>query len=210
MRHRVLAYRRGAARMRGTTQSVARMALEGRAIELPDIGATLQSKIVELARDRRDRGPRRRPASASPRASPRSPGWTASAPSGPSPCGRELGVRDLDELAAAVADGRLDGVSGLRAGHADPDRGAARAPGRAAAARPRGACRSARRSRLAEALAAALRAAVPGARVEIAGSLRRGRESVHDIDLVGTADDPAALLDALAALPSVRARALGR
>ena len=41
---------------------------------------------------------------------------------------------------------------------------------------------------VAEEVAAALRAAVPGSRVEIAGSLRRGRESAHDIDLVGAAD----------------------
>ena len=36
------------------------------------------------------------------------------------------------------------------------------------------------------------------------GSLRRGRETAHDIDIVATADDPRALLEALPGLPSVQ------
>ncbi len=48
VRHRVLAYRRAAARIRSTTGSVAEMAVAGRATDLPDIGTTLQAKIVEL------------------------------------------------------------------------------------------------------------------------------------------------------------------
>jgi DNA polymerase (family 10) len=44
-----------------------------------------------------------------------------------------------------------------------------------------------------------------GAPVSLAGSLRRGTETVADIDLVAAADDPAPVLDALAALPPVRA-----
>jgi DNA polymerase (family 10) len=40
--------------------------------------------------------------------------------------------------------------------------------------------------------------------VEVAGSLRRGRESAHDIDLVGAWERPAELQEALAALPAVQ------
>lgn len=46
--HRVLAYRRAAGRVQATDGSVAEMAVEGRAIEIPTIGTTLQAKIVEL------------------------------------------------------------------------------------------------------------------------------------------------------------------
>lgn len=46
--HRVVAYRRAARRITGTQESVAEMALSGRATELPSIGSVLQAKIVEL------------------------------------------------------------------------------------------------------------------------------------------------------------------
>jgi DNA polymerase (family X) len=48
-RHRILAYRRAAEVVRGLDADVASLAREGRATEIPGIGATLQAKIVELA-----------------------------------------------------------------------------------------------------------------------------------------------------------------
>ena len=45
---RVLAYRRAATRIRETGASVAELALQGSAKELPGIGATIESKIVEM------------------------------------------------------------------------------------------------------------------------------------------------------------------
>ncbi|WP_217914329.1 DNA polymerase/3'-5' exonuclease PolX [Miltoncostaea marina] len=199
VRHRVLAYRRGAARIRSTPASVARMALEGRANDLPDIGATLQAKIVELCETgeiaalaaARERVPEGLAAVAS---------LDGIGPKRAVALWGELGVRDLDDLAAAVADGRVAGVPGFGpatvarvaealAARSDSDAAAERVPlGRALP--------------LALEIAGDLRAAVPDARVEVAGSLRRGRESAHDIDLVGAAGEPAALLDALAAHPA--------
>lgn len=41
-------------------------------------------------------------------------------------------------------------------------------------------------------------------RIEIAGSLRRGRETVKDIDLVAASDDPQAVMAAFIAVPGVR------
>ena len=114
VRHRVLAYRRAAARIRSTTTSVAEMAVRGRAVDLPDIGATLQAKIVELIETGdiaalaklRDRvpvglaevarlegiGPKRAAAL-----------W------------KELGVAGIDDLGAALADGRVRDVPGFGA-----------------------------------------------------------------------------------------------
>src|SRR5215207_6059673 len=46
--HRVVAYREGARAVRDASVSVAGLAREGRAIELPAIGKTLQEKIVTL------------------------------------------------------------------------------------------------------------------------------------------------------------------
>src|ERR687883_2114339 len=45
---RVLAYRRAAARVRETGGPVAQLALDGRAKDLPGIGATIQDKIVQM------------------------------------------------------------------------------------------------------------------------------------------------------------------
>ncbi len=194
VRHRVLAYRRAAARIRATPESVASMAMEGRATDLPDIGATLQAKIRELC-ETGDIA-----ALAALRA--RIPEGVAAiarlegiGPKRAVALWGELGVADLDALAAAVADGRVGGLPGFgpatQARIADqlaaPSRARARArahPAGHGAAGGRGGRRRPARRR-------------PGRAVEVAGSLRRGRESVHDIDLVGTADRPADLLDAL-------------
>lgn len=206
VRHRVLAYRRGAARVRSAPGSVAEMALAGRATDLPDIGATLQAKIVELAQTGT--------ISALEKARARTPEglvrvarleglgpkralavWTA------------LGVTDIDSLRAAVEAGRLGEVPGMgpatiaqvTAQLADPAAGEAGAERVSLGlALPQ-----------AEALAAELRA-VPGVhRVEVAGSLRRGRETVHDADIVVAADDPAAVAAALEASPMVAMSAGG-
>ncbi len=57
----------------------------------------------------------------------------------------------------------------------------------------------------AERVMAALKAACPGVRnLTYAGSLRRGRETVGDLDLLCTADDPAAVVAAFASLPFVK------
>ena len=201
IRHRVLAYRRGAARVRATNESVAELALQGRAVELPDIGATLQSKIVELVETGE--------ISALEKARGRIPEGLAAVaridgigPKRAAALWSAIGITSVDDLAAALAEDRLAGVAGIgpgtrqriadglqKASEPDPDEG--RIPlGRALP--------------VAEALRDELRAAVPGARVEIAGSLRRGRETAHDIDIVATADDPRALLEALPGLPSVQ------
>ena len=199
-RHRVLAYRRAAARIRSTSQSVARMALEKRATDLPDIGATLQSKIIELC-ETGDIA-----ALAALRA--RIPEGVAAiahldgiGPKRAMALWSELGVRDPDELAAALADGRVAGLAGF--GPATQARLAEQLARRAARGDEPERTPLGRALPVAEEVAGALRDAVPGSRVEVAGSLRRGRESVHDIDLVGTSERPGDLLDALVSLPAV-------
>ena len=58
---------------------------------------------------------------------------------------------------------------------------------------------------MAEGIIAGLREACPSlGRISAAGSLRRWRETVGDVDIMGTADDPAAVMDALVGLPEVR------
>jgi DNA polymerase (family 10) len=207
VRHRVLAYRRAAARIRSTPSSVAAMALAGRATDLPDIGATLQAKVVELCQTGRiaaldairERVPEGLVAIA---------GLEGIGPKRAVALWATLGVEDLDQLGAAVAEGRAAEVAGFGpatvARLADQLAERARRGGEEPERAPLG-----RALPVAEEIAEHLRAMVPGARVEVAGSLRRGRESAHDIDIVAAFERPADLQEALAAHPAVE-RVLAR
>jgi DNA polymerase (family X) len=109
-----------------------------------------------------------------------------------------LGITSLDDLERAAQAGeiaRQDGFgaktqAAILAGIALVRRGAGRV-----------------RRDVAEAALAPLRAAIAAApgtiRVEIAGSLRRGRDSVADVDLLALSDDPGATMAALCDHPDV-------
>jgi DNA polymerase (family 10) len=109
-----------------------------------------------------------------------------------------LGVRDLADLEAACLAGRVRGVRGFG------ERTEARILEGLRRLRARA---SERRFLLAEALVEAepllahLRASSAALGVELAGSARRMRETVADLDLVAASDDPAALSARLAAYP---------
>jgi DNA polymerase (family 10) len=121
---------------------------------------------------------------------------------GPRMAGRlydELGIASLADLKAAAESGRLVGVKGFGAKTIE---GLLRG---IAAAEQRD-----RRTLLinalsaAESLIAALRAAAPGLHdVAYAGSLRRARQTIGDLDLLAAAEDPAAVVRAFTGLPIV-------
>ena len=196
-RHRILAYRRGAARIRGAGESVAAMALAGRAVELPDIGGTLQDKIVELVKTGEIAALQR---------------LRAKVPEGLADIARlqgigpkrayavweELGVVDVDGLSAAAADGRLASVAGI-----GPKVVTQIAEQLATGAVPNERTPIGRALPVAEQIAADLAQTKGTSAVTVAGGLRRGSESVHDIDLAAGTDDPERLLDGLAAHPLV-------
>ena len=199
-RHRILAYRRGAARVRGADESVAALAVAGRAVDLPDIGTTLQDKIVEFV-DTGDIG-------ALSRLRERVPEGLASVarlqgigPKRARALFEELGVRDLDELRAVVADERVGGVAGIgpKLVAQVTEQLAALAAGDGPAER----FSVGRALPVAEAIVRDLRAAAGVRRVEVAGGLRRGAETVHDVDLAAATDDPGEVMDVLAAHPMV-------
>jgi DNA polymerase (family 10) len=111
-RHRILAYRRAAESVLAAGESVARMAVEGRATDLPGIGATIQSKIVELV----ETGD----IAALARLRERVPSALAEIARLEGVGGQRarairdtLGVEGLEDLRRAVAAGRLDEVAGL-------------------------------------------------------------------------------------------------
>jgi DNA polymerase (family 10) len=110
----------------------------------------------------------------------------------------ELGIASVDELAAACHEGRLDGLPGFgRKTQENILKGI------------EGLSRFAGQYRLDQALGDAQRLvegleALPQTqRVSVAGSLRRHKEIVKDVDIVLSTDDPAAVSQAFVELPGV-------
>ncbi len=113
----------------------------------------------------------------------------------------ELGVDGPGPLAAAIADGRLRGVAGF-----GPTRLAKIAAAlRAASERPEAGRRRPIESvyPVAVELAETLRRRAVVDEAEVAGSVRRFRETVGDVDLLVTSRTPAAVFDVVSALPIV-------
>ncbi len=202
--HRVVAYRTAAKRVRESTVSVAALAREGRATELPGIGATLQEKIVALLQTGTI------PAAERLRAKfpvglielTRLPGL---GPKRARLLYEELGIDSLPALREAALAQRLRKVKRMGAKFEASVLAALQArdaqPGRVDTAR-----RTLLPAALAlgEMLVAGLRAAGPAdADVRIAGSARRGADSVKDLDLVAVSAEPLALARSLAQVEQV-------
>ena len=199
-RHRILAYRRGAARVRGTGESVAALALAGRAVDLPDIGATLQDKIVEFVQTG-EIAALRRLCERVPEGLAKVAHLQGIGPKRAHAAWELLGVVDVAGFAAAAADGRLATVAGIgpKVVAQVVEQLDAIASGAVLSERvPIG-----RALPVAEQVLADI-ASTPGtSALSLAGGLRRGSETVHDIDLAAGTDDPEGLLDALGTHPIV-------
>jgi DNA polymerase (family X) len=198
--HRVVAYRNAAKAIREASSSVAALAQEGRATELPGIGKTLQEKIQALvetgsipsAEKLRAKFP------AGLVAITRLPGL---GPKRARMLYDELGIDSLEALKAAAEGERLRGVKGFGA-KAEENILAGLAAAEAGETRDSRTVLS-QALKVGEALVAALRDHPAADRVELAGSARRWTDSVKDLDLIATASDPEALAAAAAALPTV-------
>jgi DNA polymerase (family 10) len=202
VKYRVLAYSTAAKAIRESPVSVAELAAQGRATELPGVGKTLAEKIDALLESGEI------PAAAKLKAKfpptlievTRVPGVGAKTAK---LLFDELGVASLEHLKAAAKAERIREVKGLgpkteenvlasleRLG--EPGEG----PGRLLLSKVRP---------IAEELAAALREHPAANRVEVAGSVRRWAETCKDIDLIATAEQPAALAEHLAGHPLIAA-----
>jgi DNA polymerase (family 10) len=207
--HRIVAYRNAAKAVRDAPVSVTALARQGRATELPGIGATIQEKVLALADDGAI------PAAARLRAKfppgllemTRLPGL------GPKRARRlfeELSIDSLDALEQAAAAQRIRTLKGFGP-KAEQGILAAIAVARADELQDGGNGGHGRRVVLSRALAvgdrliAALRAHPAAERVELAGSARRMTDSVKDLDVIATASDPLALARAAAGLDLVEA-----
>jgi len=195
---RINAYRRAAKQIRDSSGSVAELALAGRAVDLPGIGKTIEGKIREIARDGKIHAlaEREQRVPAGVVSFLRLPGI------GPKTAARfwsELGLTTPEELRRAAEQERLRTLPGLGASiEAKVLKALEDAAGPVEQRVSLGQALTAAQEVLAEL------AALPGAmRVSEAGSVRRRRETVHDIDLIATAAEPAALTGSFASLPWV-------
>ena len=187
---KVIAYRRAATRIRESPLPIAELALEGKAKELPGIGRTIENKVVEVVRvgemealtRRRQRVPAGvvdflRLPGVGPKTAARF--WT------------QLGITNLASLKAAAEDSRLRDLSGMGARSEEKILRALEA-GVGEQAEPRrllGTAMPAVRR-----VAAELVAHPAAIAVSEAGSVRRRRETVRDLDLIATSSDAPALI----------------
>jgi DNA polymerase (family 10) len=196
---KVRAYENGARAVEGLSEDLGGLVAANRLLEVKGIGDALARKIADLHRtgttavleELRTRHP---PGTLElvqvPDLGPKKAAALQAA----------LGIRDLADLEAACLAGRVRGVKGFG------ERTEARILEGARRLRERAADR---RFLLSDALAEAepllawLRASPAATRVELAGSARRLRETVADLDVVAASADPAALSARLVAYPHV-------
>ncbi len=196
---KIRAYESGARAVEGLSDDLGQRIASGGLTELPGVGEALARKITELhatgttpllERLRAAHPPGILELLALPDLGPKKIAVLHAA----------LGIEDVAGLEAACLDGRVRGVKGF--GEKTEQRileGIRRHRTRAAD----------RRVLLSDALEAAegllahLRASPAALSVELAGSARRGREQVGDLDLVAASRDPAALSACLSAHPLV-------
>jgi DNA polymerase (family X) len=196
---RVIAYRRAATRVRETAASIAELAVAGRAKELPGIGATIEAKIVELTETGQMAALEKRRAEVPGEVTQflRLPGL---GPKTAARIWRELDVTTLDELREAAEQQRVRTLQGLGA---KSEEKILDALAKGFGAEPE------RRGLLGVGLpvvrevVAALREHPAAVEVSGAGSVRRGRETFRDLDVIATATDPAALIGHFVGLPWV-------
>lgn len=203
VKYRVLAYFNAATAIRESPVSVAELAAQGRATEIPGVGKTLAEKIDALLATGEIPAAAKLKAKFPPTliAVTRVPGL------GTKTARRlyeELEVATLDDLKVAAEAQRIRELKGLgakveervlaeleRLGDEDDP-----AAGRLLLSKVRP---------IADQLAAALREHPAANRVEVAGSVRRWAETCKDIDLIATADEPTALSEHLATHPLIAA-----
>jgi DNA polymerase (family 10) len=201
--HRVLAYRSAAKAVREASISVAALARQGKATELPGIGKTLQEKILALI----DTGT----IPAAERLRAKFPAGLVAITHLPGLGAKrarrlhsELGIDSPQALRQAALDERLRTVRGIGpkletsvlAALDSPD---AQAPVRAA---PR--ILLPRATEIGEALVTGLRElAGEGAHVQLCGSVRRQADSIKDIDIIATTTRPTTLAKSLRRLPEI-------
>ncbi len=200
---KVIAYRKAAESVRGLGRELGAIHREGALDDIPGFGAAIVAKVAELL-DTGSLGYYTKLAEEIPPALAELLQVPDMGPKKVKLVWEALGVTDLAGLEAAARSGRLRDLPGMGeksearilAGLQTRTRRSDRLP--LGAALP-----------IAEAIAADLRALPGVVAVESAGSLRRRRETVGDLDILAAADDAAPVIQAFVNRPDV-SRVLGQ
>ena len=197
--YRVVAYRNAAKAIRESGTSVAEMARQGRAAELPGVGRTIAEKIDSLLEDGSIPSADKLKARIPPGlvAVTRVPGL---GPKRAKLLNEHLGIASLDDLRAAAEAGRLTDAPGFGP-KAQEKVAAALAAG--ADGSPKVRLLLSKALAVGDALVVSLRDHPAALRVELAGSARRRVDAVKDLDIVAAASDPAALVEHFCSLQAV-------
>jgi DNA polymerase (family X) len=197
-RYRFLSYRRVGDTLAELPEPLSAYAARGELEDLPGVGKVMAAKIGELLDTGRldfyERIKAELPAGVLellrvPDVGPRTAGRLY----------RELNITSLDALREAAEQGRLRGLKGFGA---KTEQKILEGIAQLASGEERMLLGQALET--AERLLADLQAAAPAVeRAAYAGSLRRGRSTIGDIDLLAASDDGPAAIEALAKLPSV-------
>ena len=195
VKYRVLAYGTAAKAIREYPVSVAELTREGRATEIPGVGKTLAEKIEALLETGEIPAAVKLKAKFPPTLIEvtRVPGLGARTARR---LYDELGIVSLEDLEEAAKAERIRELKGLGAKVEENVLAAIERLGDPAEASGRVLLSHARP--IAETLAETLRQHPAADRVEVAGSVRRWGETCKDIDLIATAEEPAALAEHLA------------
>ncbi|HBG06879.1 MAG: DNA polymerase III [Geobacteraceae bacterium GWC2_58_44] len=193
---KIRAYRKAALNLEGLTRDLAELTHK-ELLQIPGVGADLAARIEEYlqtgAMAMHDRLKGEIPAGvfallAVPDLGPK----TAKA------IYDTLQVTSLEELERAAAEHRLVGIRGIQQKTEDNILKGIAAVKRGRERKPLG-----RMLPAAVDLVKALKELAPVQRIEIAGSIRRRRDSIKDIDIVATSPDPRGVMDAFVKLPQV-------
>jgi DNA polymerase (family 10) len=199
--HRIVAYRNAAKAVRDASVSVAALARQGRATELPGVGQIIQEKVLALA----DEGAIPVLEKLRAKFPPGLIAITHLPGLGPKRARRlydELGIDSLEALRAAAEQQRIRTLKGFGPKAEDSILAALDLAG--AGARKKRVVLD-RALAIGELLVESLREHPASERVELAGSARRMTDSVKDLDVIATASDPAALARAATELDLVEA-----
>jgi DNA polymerase (family 10) len=197
--YRVLAYRNAAKAIRESGVSVAELARQGRAEELPGIGKTIAEKIEALLLD----GEIPAAVKLKERIPPGLIEVTRIPGLGPKRARQlhdALGIETIDQLREAAEAQQIRTVPGFGA-KAEEKILAALAAGADGSVQPRLLMSVARA--VGKELVEGLREHPAAIRVELAGSARRWTDTCKDLDIVAATNHPEALTDAFAALPQI-------
>jgi DNA polymerase (family 10) len=196
--YRVLAYRRAAESIRSLGQDIAGMQKEGSLEAIPGVGKAIAAKIDELIETGSMEFHERlkgeipvtlveilRVSDVGPKKAARF--W------------KELGITTLDQLERAARNGRLRELPGM----GERSEGRILASIEALRRRQGGRIPIGTARPIAEGLLQRLRALPMVSKAEMAGSLRRWRETVGDLDLLVGSSDPAAVMESAQGFPEI-------